>query len=357
MRSVRNRETQTTAARERDRTLRRRGVRVVVVAVTGISILGYIALSLLVNSPPPPLQSNASAALIQPTSESQADTVTLHAETIYKQGNSITFTVSACGPHPYHAQLILNGLTASTYAEYLTGNHQFPVQMRVRSFNVQWQAPEANIDYSESSVQAVNVDLPRVLPCSVSQGDADEIDVYGTLTDPWLESSSVVGDFWHGPHASLSLPYVGYLESGIGGGPIPFTIQGLPGTWTEPDHQQVRIKAYPPADWTFDSALPALTNSDTPAWSGSSGISPTAQLSNPPSIAIIQDLIVVLAIIFGIGGALVASMLFESLRPSQEQHVRRPQTMESRHTNRKPILTALTALLVVTYMRRRRRGR
>jgi hypothetical protein len=281
----------------------------------------------------------------------------LYAETIYNQGNSITYTVSACGPHPYHAQLVLDGLTASTNAEYLTGNHGFPVQARVRSFNLQWQAPDANIGYSDTSAQVVNINLPRVLPCAASQGDAEEIDVYGTLTDPWLESSSVVGDFWHGPRASLSLPYVGYLESGTGGGPVLFTIQGSPGTWTEPDHQQVRIEAYPPAGWTFDSALPALTNSDTPAWSGSSGISPTAQLSDPYSIATIQDLIVVLAIIFGIGGALVASMLFESLRPSQEHHVSQPQAVAARQTNRKPVLTALTALLVVTYMRRQRRGR
>jgi hypothetical protein len=191
---------------------------------------------------------------------------------------------------------------------------------------------------------------------------------HGTLTDPWLESSSVVGGFWHGPHASLSLPSVGEFATGIGGAPVAFTVQGWPGTWTEPDHQQVRIEAYPPAGWTFDSALPALTNSDTPAWSASSGISATAQLSNPPSIATIQDVIVVLAIIFGIGGALLASLLFESLRPRHEHNVSPPQVTAAvppqqrtlspaRQNDPTPILAALAVLLVATHMRRRRRGR
>jgi hypothetical protein len=134
--------------------------------------------------------------------------------------------------------------------------------------------------------------------------------VSGYLTYPWLESSTLFsgftydsfGGFWHGPHASLALPTIGDFNPGIDGAPVPFLMGSQKVQWTEPDHEQIKIEAGTPPGWTVDSAMPALSGGSIPTWSDTRGISTAAQFSDPDSIAVIQEAIVVLAIIFGTGG-------------------------------------------------------
>ena len=137
--------------------------------------------------------------------------------------------------------------------------------------------------------------------------------------------------------------------------------------WTEPDHEQIRIEAGTPPGLTVDSAMPALAEGGIPTWSDTRDISPTAQFSDPASIATIQDAIVVLAIIFGIGGGLLASLLFQFLRPPREQlggqllettsrPLSLPPSLPAAKSSSKIILTTLGALLLADYIRRRRSG-
>jgi hypothetical protein len=346
-----------------------------VVVFTGMSIVGYVILSLLVNSPSPPIGSEAWAAVVQPVSESQADTVTIQAQTAWTMGNSILYTVQACGPHPYHAQLFMSGLVTGASANYVTGNSDIPMKVYARSTAI--QAPPADGgNYILSGVQSLTISLPHVLPCSESQGAADAFTVYGNLIYPWLESSTLFsgftyssyGSFWHGPHASLALPTIGGFDPGIGGAPVPFTMGSNKMQWTEPDQEQIKIEAGTPPGWIVESAMPALSAGSIPTWSDTRGISPTAQFSDPASIATIQDGIVILAIIFAIGGGLLASILFDFLRQPGEQLGGQSLETQSPPPNRssplpaaksgsKLILTALGAFLLANYIRRRRNGR
>lgn len=362
----------TRKASRRRPTLRRRVATAVVVFFTGMSIAGYVVLSLLVNSPPPPIGSNAWAAVVQPVSESQADNVTIQAQTAWTLGNFITYTVWACGPHPYHAQLLMSGLEPGASADYLTGNLDIPRQVYTPSTSIHAPSDDGG-DYTLTGVQVLTISLPYVLPCSESQGAADAFTVSGVLTYPWLESSTLFsgftygsyGSFWHGPHASLALPTIGDFDPGIGGAPVPFTMGSQKVQWTEPHHEQIKIEAGTPLDWTVESAMPSLSGGSIPTWSDTRGISPTAQFSDQASIAIIQDAIVVLAIIFGIGGGLLASLLFEFLRPRRDQPGGKSLDTTSPPRNQSPslraakpgsklALTALGALLLVGYIRRRR---
>jgi len=368
LRTVRN-------AYGRKPTLGRRIAMVMVVIVTGISVAGYVMLSLLVNSPPPPIGSDAWAAVVQPVSESQADTVTIQAQTAWTMGNSILYTVWACGPHPYHAQLLMSGLLPGPSANYVTGNRDIPRKVYARSAAI--YAPSADGgDYNLTGVQILIISLPHVLPCSESQGPADAFTVNGDLTYPWLESSTLFsgfrfdsyGNFWHGPHASLALPIIGDFDPGIGGATVPFAMGDQKVLWTEPDHEQIKIEAGTPPGWSVQSAMPALSAGSIPTWSDTGGISPAAEFSDPASIATIQDAIVVLAIIFAVGSGLLATLLFEFLRPPREQLGGQSRDTESQppnqppsHTATKPgsklILTALGALVLADYIRRRRSGR
>jgi hypothetical protein len=362
----------TRKASRRKPTLLRRVATALVVLLTGVSIAGYIVLSLLVNSPPPPIGSGGWAAVVQPVSESQADTVTIQAQTAWTLGNFITYTIWACGPRPYHAEFLMSGLQPGAGADYRTGNREIPVQVRTPSTAIQAPSDDGG-DYTLAGVQALTVSLPHVLPCSESQGAADAFIVSGSLTYPWLESSTLFsgftydsyGGFWHGPHASLALPNIGDYDPGVGGAPVPFTMGNRKVLWTEPDHEQINIAAGTPPSWTVESAMPALSDGSIPTWSDTRDLSPTAQFSDPASIAILQDGILVLAIIFSIGGGLLASLLFEFLRRPREQSggqslettssplIQSPPLPQAK-PGTKLILTAVGIVWLVDYIRGRR---
>jgi hypothetical protein len=90
----------------------RRAIALVAITVSSISIIGYIILSLGVNTLPsvPNPELLPFAAVIQPASESQADQVSLQARAAQSHNGEVLYILSACGTHPYHAELILSGL-------------------------------------------------------------------------------------------------------------------------------------------------------------------------------------------------------------------------------------------------------
>jgi hypothetical protein len=110
VKTVRKRRKQGRAPSRRDLAIVRRIATVVTVAMTVISIAGYVVLSLLANNAPPELGSDfasgsefynttAWAQVIQPATESQADTITLTAD-LSTFGDTAMFFVSVCGPSP-----------------------------------------------------------------------------------------------------------------------------------------------------------------------------------------------------------------------------------------------------------------
>jgi hypothetical protein len=70
-----------------------------------------------------------------------------------------------------------------------------------------------------------------------------------------------------------------------------------------------------PATWTIDSSTPNTTAPNVADWSSMSQISPTAQFTDPASVALIQDWIVISAVALGIGGGMLAALLLEWIRP------------------------------------------
>ena len=349
----------------------------VALAITAISIAGYVVLSLLANNPSPTMESGSLgwAALIQPATESQADTVTLQAS--FSGNNRFTYTVHACGPDPYHGRLIMSGLSGDpeSYSEFDGPSQEEKLSTRQLEFDISYRST-ATAHWEEylGTVQSVSVDVPYVIPCVPDQF-APQIQVSGTLEGPWMETSSLFDGFLQGPHASLSFPLVGEFWESVNGGvqsPLasrPFTVSGLAGTWTHPDHQQVLIEPDISPDWSVNSAAPTQSPwSTVPFWTSTNGISPIATLSDPSQVAAIQAWIVILAVGFGIGGSLLASLLFEILRPPREHHeavVRHgePSTPEQQSPplkqSRAPmaILSGLAALLLLGYLRQRRSKR
>jgi hypothetical protein len=123
--------------------------------------------------------------------------------------------------------------------------------------------------------------------------------------------------WWHGPHASQAWPLTGALPGvprGVSGDFI--AISGLSGTWTRPlrEYEQVSADGIP-VTWSVDSAIPAASGSSPLAWQSQTPVSPLAQLTDSPSLALLQDWTVICGVGLGIGGSMLASLLFEWLRP------------------------------------------
>jgi hypothetical protein len=315
-----------------------------VVAVSSISIAGYVALSITLDGQPSPSQSFPGwIALIQPASESLQDKVQLRVVTS-NEGSSnpfVTYTVSACGPHPYSADLLLTG-----GAELSAIAAQFAIssgsgatkdvtpkaeQLSLEYINEYVSGGENTTEYlgssGQASAQLFHVSDRFVLPCSIaSQGQPNNTlgesfgdIISGSISAPMQQSWSGLWGWWHGPHASESWPTTGGLGPGIDtSGPESLTFQGLSGSWVVPAARYEVTSDDIPATWSMDSSAPTTSAPNAADWLSTSQISPTAQFTDTASTALLQDWIVVCAVGLGVGGGMLATLLLEWFRPKAD---------------------------------------
>jgi hypothetical protein len=74
-----------------------------------------------------------------------------------------------------------------------------------------------------------------------------------------------------------------------------------------------------PVSWSVDSTVPPASGPDPLLWQSRDPISPMVRLTDSSSLALLQNLVVIFAVIFGITASLVASLLFGWLRPGAHE--------------------------------------
>lgn len=324
-------------------------------------------MSITLNGLPPYWKFNGTAFLLQPTSESKVDKVVLLVQS-YAGGRNplVSYTVSACGPRPYSADLVLTGNAQITDAKPF-GLYPTPLP-QIRRFS-------GNIFYLQSvyvlgSAQLIKFDLPKA-PC---QEDITSMtyEMEGLMLGPLQQSWSGPWGLWHGPHTSQSWPQIGF-STDLAPTNGPFTLPGIPGKWALPSSLNIEVsQGYAAPGWFIDSSMPSTSTPYPPSWSGTNEIRPSAQLTDTASVALLQDWIVVCAIGFGIGGAMLASLLFDWIRPGEHQskssdqldlsnsgapisRLQQPHRMKRRISTRLVIL-ALTFIVGYACRRRRRKS-
>jgi hypothetical protein len=344
------------------------------VTLSGVSIIAYIAISITENAPAPTVSQTFDwIAVVQPTTESHADKVTLDAQAILGTSPEIGYEVTACGPHPYTAYLLL-GISRSIrlfYADQIPSgaNISSPLPSRIRHVSIRMQQTLQNrtrtitVPYGE--VEQVSVKISDIFPCGASPTQQDEIFANEPFPPPSFQKRWV-GPFglWHGPRITQSWPLVG----GDGAGPL--MISGSPGKWVPPtnEHVDIRESNFSP-NWSIGSAVPtpSLTNVG-PVWSSRTAIAPTAEFIDTPSTALLEDWVVIIAICFGIGGALLASLLVDWLRlglqpdndssnkagrATEQQEVHPGQSSASKHSR----LALIGTIFIIVYAIRSRHRR
>lgn len=293
-------------------------------AVTGVSIIGYAALSVTVNALPPLRVFPGWLAVLQPVSEASGEQVSLivHSDAVGRHP-LVSYAVVACGSRPYSADLLIGG------SAQLTDIRQYPPQFAALMPPLRVQRlPDLVLAYGNGAasygpVQLIRLSLPqfKCLPSAAGQdtagfsGAAEAIEGYAAA--PFQQSWKGLWGWWHGPHATQDWPLTGALPQTTAHG--VFTgVSGLSGQWVRPD-AAIQISILNPSlDQSIDSAIPEPSDPEVASWTGTDGMNPVARLTSTSYLALLQDWIVVFAVGLGIGGGMLASLLFEWLRPRQE---------------------------------------
>jgi hypothetical protein len=209
----------------------------------------------------------------------------------------VNYIIGACGPRPYGAVLDLDGnaqLTGIT-----TVGEPVP-HSYIKVINNSY----IEVNNFAAGSQDIGFYLPRVEACGTSPINPGgltissvSVEISGFAAAPFEQSWSGPFSWWHGPHASQSWPSVG---NPITNAPIgSFTLNGFSGSWSYPNSLSVNITDLSIlSSWSIDFPNPATSVPGALEWSGNNELEPTARLTDSTSVALLQDWIVIFAIIF-----------------------------------------------------------
>ncbi len=296
-------------------------------AVTVTSITGYVALSFTVNGLPP-YPSAGWVAVLQPATGPDADVVQLLVQA-RTEGNQTraAYDVVVCGPRPYTGDLLIGGsarLATILPDPVMPASLPPPRVQRIPDliFNFggvinlgpsSWCTSASSMSAPARPHPAAS--LPPSCPAAAIRGSSE------SRPGRCSKAGQAPGAGGTG-RASQAWPLTGAFP-GVAPGALGdfIAVSGLSGSWTRPVQEYAQVSADDvPVSWSVDSAMPAATGPYPLVWqSRTAPLSPIAQLTDSPSLALLQDWVVIFAVGFGIAGSMLASLLFEWLRPRPQQ--------------------------------------
>ncbi len=296
-------------------------------AVAVTSIAGYVALSFTVNGLPP-YPPAGWVVVLQPAKAANVDVVQLlvRARTDGNQTRA-AYDVVVCGPRPYSGDLLIGG---NARLATILPNPVMPAPLAPPRVQ---RVPDLIFYFGGvinlGAVQLVRVSLPDASPCLATSGGqspgilpgGSAVGVVGLTSGPVQQSWTGPWGLWHGPHAGQAWPLTGAFPGVPPGALGDFTaVSGLSGSWVRPVQEYNQVSADDvPVSWLVDSAIPAASGPYPLIWQNRTAVSPIAQLTDSPSLALLQDWVVIFAVSFGIAGSMLASLLFEWLRPRPQR--------------------------------------
>jgi hypothetical protein len=299
------------------------------------SILTYALLAITINGQPPYEKFPGWMAIVQSDFESTADKVTLHMES-NAAGNDphVIYTVAVCGPSPYSGDLLLGGKARlSDVYSYSISPSSIPyLNLKVENLKDLTITYEFRSIFDLGAAQLVPIKLDHIPPCPTSQpgfaigqfgGGGAAIGIEGYISSPIEQRWSAPWGLWHGPNSTDAWPLVGSLPD-IPSGNLGIFTSGsiLPGSWMMPAQEGLTVNADDvPLTSNVTATLPASSEANTLAWSSFDPVNPMARITDSSAMEDLQQWLVAAGIGLGIGGGLLASLAFDWLRQSDDQHV------------------------------------
>lgn len=307
------------------------GISVVLLAGAA-SIASYAAVSATVNGEPPTSPYQGFVTLLQPAGSSfSVDQVKLIAAATVPggpgQNPTLSYGLAVCGPQPFSGTLLIGG------GARLSGLSGFPtlgsnigaVSSGVENLpdlTFQDQGTGAVIDLG--AVQAVSLSMAAPGKCESAYSDKQPEPPFlgqgqmisGQAAAP-VERQWRLG-WWIGPRSSEAWPLIGNLP-GIRDQDLGSfqAINGLHGAWVRPldEYNSVSVGALK-ANASVDEAQPELSSDTDLTWDSTQPLQPNAIVTNTLSMSRWQNWLVWAGIFLGIGGSLLASLLYDVARRS-----------------------------------------
>ncbi|MFL6127124.1 hypothetical protein [Actinophytocola sp.] len=351
------------------------------------SMASYAVLSLVTNAQPSTSANPGWVAVLQPGASSEAGEILLRAEAAVPgaPGNhpSLVYSVLACGDQPFRGVLLLGG-QARLDTIVVIDQNLVPSADRAPTAPHVSTVPDLALGFGDTvwhlgPVQEIRIVIDHPTPCFGPAG-ADQHFTSGTGTTVSGVAQGPIqrtGSFWgiNGPRTSQVWPLIGGFPTAPQGMLGLFTgLDGLQGTWSIPAvlHKQI-VSGGLTARATVDVAIPPLADASRVVWDSATPLRATARVTNIDDMDWWQNWLIGGGIFLGVGASLLASLLFEMLRPKRDARsavAAPPESSAARvpqlePTGHKPLSTStrapatalvvVAALAVVAYVLRRPR--
>ncbi|HMM95103.1 hypothetical protein [Phycicoccus sp.] len=300
-----------------------------VLVIGGVAAaLGYYASSTALVSEPPSRGFDGWVALLQPASAVEADVQVQVTASALSRGSEpvMAYSVSMCGGDDFHGFLLVGGLARLQGAQ-VSGAPGGVRNLSEAELSVENMGNGTTTTYGR--VQIIQIDISD-LPACLASTPKDEFGgvgmrVEGTAEAPVVSVSENV--FIRGAVERWSMPYVGNFP-GAGQQLGVFRIEGgIRGEYIRPRSMAVAVDAgRTPLGLEVTDARPPVERADLASWRQAVPFQGTAKVRDVRRQAELQRWSVVSAIGLAVFGSIVASMIFEAVRPSAKslessQHV------------------------------------
>jgi hypothetical protein len=303
---------------------------ITIMIVGAPSIVTYLVLPLVTNAQPSTAANTGWVALLQPGSPSGSGQILLQAEPVVPGAPGdhpdVIYSVLACGDHPFRGVLLLGG-QAQLDDPVVTDQHMVSSTNSGPSTMHMTAVPGLTLSLLDTVWRLgpgqeipVAIDQPGAClgPTSTDQPFTVATTVRGLAQGPIQRRGSFAGI--SGPHTSQAWPLIGGFPTSLPGITGLFTgITGLKGIWAVPAvlHRRVAGGSLT-ARATVDGAIPPLSDSTKTVWDSTAPIRATVRVTNIDDLAWWQNWLMGSGIFLGVGGSLLASLLFEWLQAAHE---------------------------------------
>lgn len=341
------------------------------------SIACYAAVSATINGQPSTSPFNGFVVLLQSAGTFSQDQVKLEATPLVPGGPgqrpTLSYQIIVCGNQSFSGVLLIGG---DARLSHLQGTPALGAATATGKASRQDLPDLAFLDegtgipFDLGPVQAIHITMTSPVKCASAYSTQQPLPqffgqaqvVTGQAAAP-VERQWRLG-WWAGPRSSQSWPSIGGLP-GVSANDLGefLALDGLHGGWMRLTQQYFAVSVGSLQARAFvDESRPSLSSSTSLDWEGIQPLQPIAVVTNTTSMSAWQNWLVGAGIFLGIGGSLMANLLYDRARPKHLQatlpydappHVRQERPANSTH--RSAAATAAVILLAWFIRSRRRR--
>ena len=317
------------------RTLRSRAGTIAVILAALVTVGLYIAVSVTINGEPSTTPFQGFVTLLQSTGASQQDQVDLIVTPQAPGGPgphpSLSYAVAVCGSQPFQGVLLIGGdarlshlkgvpALGTSNANGLSSSENLP--------DLTFLDEGTDTKHDLGPVQAIHITMSNPVRCesAYSPNHAPPAPFFGQGQTIMGQAAAPVQrhwqlGWWSGPRTSQSWPLIGSLP-GVSFNELGVfhALSGLTGAWLRPErHYFVVSVGSLNARAILEQARPQTTKAFELDWEGTQPIQPVAIFTDTISMSTWQNWLVAAGIFLGIGGSLLASLLYDWARPRRPQ--------------------------------------